>query len=66
MTYTITWTRGSKVVILKSFAGMMLWASDPKWQWVVGRSVERVIGWVSDPPSEFRWRGPAMRWSVSE
>lgn len=69
MTYVITWTRGDKRVTLRSFAGMVLWASDSRWQWTVGKSVEKVIAWVSDPPGKRTRFGqimPAMRWSVSE
>lgn len=69
MTYTITWTRAKKRVVLKSFAGMVLWASCPEWQWAVGASVERLVAWVSNPPGHdtkvARYAG-AMRWEVSE
>jgi hypothetical protein len=37
MTYTLSTPRWKKPVVVKSFAGMVLWVSAPKWQWLIGR-----------------------------
>jgi hypothetical protein len=64
MLYTITARGMKKVIQIRTFAGMVLWANDPKWQWTIGISTERLISWVEK--TKIKPFCTPLKWKVSE